>query len=91
MEGDSLVLTIYRSKAGVVAKLRPEVRESLNDDDKASWEIISGRQTVTSPELMDQMGFDERKAQRVLKKLQEVGLVRRVGRGPATRYEVIQP
>lgn len=90
MEGDSLVLTIYRNKAGVVARLRPEVRASLNNDEKASWEFVSGRQSVSSPELMEQMGFDERKAQRVLKKLQEAGLLRRVGRGPATRYDVIQ-
>jgi ATP-dependent DNA helicase RecG len=90
MEGDSLVLTIYRNKAGVVASLRPEVRASLNNDEKASWEFVSGRQSVSSPELMEQMGFDERKAQRVLKKLQEAGLLRRVGRGPATRYDVIQ-
>lgn len=91
MEGDSLVLTIYRSKAGAVAGLPAEVRENLNDDEKASWEFISGRQMVSSPELVAQMGFDERKAQRVLKKLQDSGLLQRVGRGPATRYEVIQP
>ena len=90
MEGDSLVLTIFRNKAGVVARLRPEVRASLNDDEKASGAFFSGRQSVSSPELMEQMGFDERKAQRVLKKLQEAGLLRRVGRGPATRYDVIQ-
>lgn len=90
MEGDFLVLTIYRSKAGVVAGLRPEVRERLNNDEKASWEFISERQSIGRPELMQQMGFDERKAQRVLKKLQEVGLLRRVGLGPATRYEKTQ-
>lgn len=91
MEGDSLVLTIYRSKAGVIARLHPEVSERLNDDEKASWEFISERQSVGSPELMQKMGFDERKAQRVLKKLLEAGLLRRIGRGPSTRYERIQP
>ena len=50
-----------------------------------------GRQSVTSPELMAAMGFDERKAQRVLKKLLEVGLVRRSGGGRATHYGVIRP
>lgn len=90
MEGDCLVLTIYRSKAGVVAGLRPEVRDRMNDDEKASWEFVSGRQSVSSSELMAQMKFDERKAQRVLKKLQDAGLLRRAGRGPATRYEVVQ-
>ena len=89
IEGDSLVLTIYRSKAAVVARLRSEVRESLGADEKASWEFVAGRQSLSRSELMDEMGFDERKAQRVLKKLQAAGLLRRVGRGPATHYEVV--
>lgn len=40
-------------------------------------------------ELMERLGIDERKAQRILKKLVDVKLIRRVGQGPATRYEVI--
>jgi ATP-dependent DNA helicase RecG len=91
MEGDSLVLTIYRSEAGAVAGLPSDVRAGLNEDEAASWEFMAGRQSVSSPELMDRMGFDERKAQRVLKKFVEAGLLRRVGRGPATRYEVARP
>jgi predicted transcriptional regulator len=49
------------------------------------------RESVASPDLMAAMEFDERKAQRVLKKLLEVGLLRRSGKGRATRYEVIRP
>ena len=36
---------------------------------------------------MQHARFDEKKAQRVLKKLIRVNLIRRVGKGPATRYE----
>jgi chromosome segregation and condensation protein ScpB len=36
--------------------------------------------------VMTETGFDERKAQRVLRKLVEEGLVRRVGKGRATQY-----
>jgi len=43
---------------------------------------------VTSRELKENLGFDERKAQRVLKKLVGLNLLGRVGKGPATRYEV---
>jgi hypothetical protein len=64
--------------------------EHLNADEKASWQFIVGRESVTSPVLMEEMGFDERKAQRVLKALLDSGLLRRVGRGPATRYEVVR-
>ena len=65
--------------------------DRLNEGEKASWQFVAGRESVTSPELMKQMGFDERKAQRVLKKLQAAGLLRRVGKGPATRYEMVRP
>jgi ATP-dependent DNA helicase RecG len=90
-EAPYLVLKLLRSPAGAVRDLVPEVRDRLNDDESASWEFIAGKQTVTTSELMERMSFDERKAQRVLKKLHDVRLLRRVGRGPATHYEVVQP
>ena len=65
--------------------------DRLNEAEKTSWEFIAGRESVTSPQLMKHMGFDERKAQRVLKKLQDAKLLRRVGKGPATHYEIIRP
>ncbi len=90
-DGLYLNLTIYRHARAAVEALGPDVLKTLNEDAKAAWELISARQSVSSSELIAQMGFDERKAQRVLKKLQDVGLLRRVGRGPATHYEVLQP
>lgn len=90
-EDPYLVLTLYRSAAGAVHDLGPEVLSHLNADEKASWQFIVGRESVTSPVLMEEMGFDERRAQRVLKSLLDSGLLRRVGRGPATRYEVTRP
>ena len=90
-EAPYLVLTLFRSAAGAVRDLSPEVLNHLNADEKASWQFIVGRESVTSPVLMEEMGFDERKAQRVLKTLLDSGLLRRVGRGPPTRYEVVRP
>ena len=89
-EDPYLVLTIYRSPAAAVHTLSPEVLEHLNADERASWEYIVGQEVVTSAALIKAMGFDERKAQRVLKKLQGARLLRRVGQGPATRYEVVR-
>lgn len=88
-EAPYLVLTLYRSPASAVRSLSPELLVRLNDDEKASWQFIAGRESVTSPELMKQMGFDERKAQRILKKLRP--LLRPVGKGPARRYVVVRP
>lgn len=89
-EDPYLVLTLYRSPVAAIHALRPELLNRLNADEKASWEFIAGREAVTNSELMKQMRFDERKAQRVLKKLQDVGLLHRVGGGRATRFEAVR-
>lgn len=86
-----VVLTIYRSPVSAVRELPVEVLNRLNRDEQAAWQFIASKDTVSSQQLMTQLGFDERKAQRVLKKLVETRLLRRVGKGPATRYEVIRP
>ena len=89
-EAPYLVLTLYLSAAGAVRDLDPEFLDHLNADEIASLQFIVGRESVTSPVLMEEMGFDERKAQRVLKALLDSGLLVRIGRGPATRYEVVR-
>lgn len=91
MEGDCLVLTIYRSKAGAVAGLRPEVRENLNDDERKGWEFLTTKPSVTRREYAEQLGFDDRKAQRHLKRFVELGLLRKVGASSSTEYEVRKP
>ena len=90
-EDPYLVLTLFRSAASAVSGLSPQVLIQLNKAEKASWQFLVGRESVTTPELMERMGFDERKAQRVLSKIQGLGLLRRVGKGPATRYMVVRP
>ena len=84
-----LVLTLFRSVSGATRSLDAEILERLNADERTAWELIVTRGSITSPDLMDQLRFDERKAQRILKKLQDVKLLKKVGKGPATRYEVI--
>jgi ATP-dependent DNA helicase RecG len=88
MDGDYLVLRMFRSSQSVVRVLEPTTREALNRDEQAAWQLLSVKETAVSADLIQQLGFDERKAQRVLKKLVDVGLIRRVGKGRATRYEV---
>jgi ATP-dependent DNA helicase RecG len=86
-----LVLTVYRTTASALVDLSPQIFARLNRDERSAWRFMVGRESLTSPDLMAAMEFDERKAQRVLKKLLDVGLVRRSGKGRATRYEVIRP
>jgi len=86
-----LFLTLFRSPESAIRDLSKEVIDNLNQDDKKTWQYITSKETITSSDLITQLGFDERKTQRILKKLIELRLLRRVGKGPATRYEVDQP
>ena len=70
--------------------LGPGVAKLLRPDEKAAWEYVVSQGLVTSSALMRELGFDERKAQRVLRKLVGAGLLRRVGQGPGTRYEIVR-
>ena len=90
-DGIYLNLTIYRHAQAAVAALKGEVLRALNEDEERSWEFLATRVSVTRKEYAEQMGFDSRKAQRHLKRLVELGLLRKVGASSSTRYEVQQP
>jgi len=85
-----LLLTLYRSAAGAARDLASEVPDTLNADERAAWQWAVTRDSLTSRDLMEHLEFDERKAQRVLRKLEGVGLLRRVGSARATHYEVVR-
>lgn len=90
-EAPYLVLTLYRSAASSLLDLSPEIFARLNRDERRSWQFMVGRDSTSTRELMAAMEFDERKAQRVFKKLWDVGLIRPLGKGRATRYQVTRP
>lgn len=86
-EDPYLVLTLYRNPTSAVRDLHPDIRNQLSADDMRAWEFLSSKDAATSPDLMKKLGYDERKSQRILKKLMNLGLLRRVGKGRSTRYE----
>ena len=67
-----------------------EILNSRFADELSAWQFVALKDSISSRDLMEKLEFDERKAQRVLNKLMGVNLVRRVGKGPATRYEVVR-
>lgn len=86
-----LSLTIYRNAAALAAELSgPAELERLTGDRKTVWEIASARDEITTRELIERTGYDERKIQRILADLRDDGLLQRTGNGRATRYEVCQ-
>jgi len=89
-EAPYLVLTLYRNLEGAAHELLEASAMKLNADEQAAWTFIITKESVTSRELMKRMAFDERKAQRVLKKLIDAHLLERIGKGSATRYKGIR-
>lgn len=90
MEGDYLVLTMYRSRKAVAATLPDELRERLSKAELVGWEWLAGRETVTTAEYEEAMNLPNRTAKNHLRKLTELGLLKMTGAGRATRYEVIR-
>jgi ATP-dependent DNA helicase RecG len=85
-EGDSLVLTIYRTVKAVTANLAKDVRESLSEAEVKGWEFIMSRTGTTQSEYAKELEITARTAQRHLTHFVELGLLSRIGKGPATEY-----
>ena len=85
-----LVLTLYRSPESASLTLAPQILAKLNEDERMAWQFIVAKNSVTTRELMEETKFPERKSQRVLSKLIDAKLIRRVGAGRTTHYEVVQ-
>ena len=84
-----VTLTFYRSAAALATELiGREALERLTGDKKSVWKIIASNDSTTTREVIERTGFDERKVQRIMNDLRDVGLLRRTGNGRATRYEV---
>lgn len=90
-DGLYLNLTIYRNAKAAVNALKPNVLRALSKDEKRSWEYLVTKTSVTRKEFAEHMGFDSRKAQRHLKWLVGLGLLRKVGASSSTEYEVRKP
>lgn len=85
-EGDSLVLTIYRTVKAATASLAKDVRESLSEAEAKGWEFIMSRTGTTQSEYAKELKVTARTAQRHLTHFVELGLLSRIGKGPATEY-----
>jgi ATP-dependent DNA helicase RecG len=90
-EAPYLVLSLYRSPAAAVRELGGEVSEGLSKAERAGWEWLTTKQTVTAVEYAAAMRVPNRTALNHLKHFSELGLLRKLGSGPATRYAVARP
>ncbi|MCP9820781.1 hypothetical protein KBZ18_14950 [Synechococcus sp. Cruz-9H2] len=91
MEGDSLVLTIYRSKTAATAVLSQDIIDSLSKSERAGWEWLVTRETATSSDYATAMALPKRTALNHLKRFTTLNLLQKSGSGPSTLYQVIRP
>ena len=90
-DGVYLNLTIYRHGGAALSALTAEVLKALNREERRSWEFLATKASVTRREFEEHMGFDSRKAQRLLRRLVELDLLHKVGTSSSTAYEVLRP
>lgn len=90
MEGDYLVLTIFRSKAAAVSALSQDIFEQLSKAEQAGWEWLATREQASSSEYAAAMGIPNRTALNHLKRFTELKLLEKTGSGPATIYRVVR-
>lgn len=84
-----LVLELYSSPEDAVAALDPKVLESFNAEEREGWKFLASKPSMTTADYAEALNFDKKKAQRHLSKFVNLGLLRREGKGRATRYEVV--
>lgn len=84
-----LVLDLYSKPEDAVATLDPKILESFTAKEREGWKFLASKVSTTSGEYTAALNFDSRTAQRQLTKFVNLGLLRREGKGKATRYDVI--
>ena len=85
-EGDSLVLTIFRTTQAATESLGTDLLDELNSSERKGWEFMASRTGTTQSEYARELGVTARTAQRHLTHFVELGLLKRLGSGPATEY-----
>ncbi len=85
-----LDLTIYRTAESATKTLDEVILTELNDAEKKGWSFIVSSGTTTQSEYAREMEVTPRTAQRHLSHFVDLGLLQRIGSGPATTYQVIQ-
>lgn len=89
LAGENLVLTIYRSREAAVSTLAEEIRDKLSKAETVGWEWISKQGSVTTAEYEEAMNIPNRTAKNHIQNMKKLGLLKMIGTGRSTRYEVI--
>jgi ATP-dependent DNA helicase RecG len=90
LEGDSLMLKIYRNKAAAISALDKDLVGSLSKAEQLGWEWLTTREEITSSEYAQAQGIPSRTAQNHLKRFTDLNLLKKIASGPTTSYQIIR-
>jgi ATP-dependent DNA helicase RecG len=88
MEGDALVLTIFRSRSSASTMLKSNVLSQLTKTELEAWQWLSTRESTTTSEFGDALKLPSRSALRLLGRFTDLGLLEKTGSRKATRFTV---
>jgi len=84
-----LVLKLYLSTEAAARTLRQDVLESLSKSEKKGWQWLATKGTVSAQSYAIAMGIPKRTALNHLKHFTDLGLLKPIGSGPASKYELV--
>jgi ATP-dependent DNA helicase RecG len=87
-DGVYLNLTIYRHAQAAVTALGPAVLDELSKSERLGWEWLAAKGHAKSSEYAAALDVDDRTARRHLNQFFKLGLVRKIGSGPSTKYQI---
>lgn len=85
-----VVLSLFREAMAAIPASAGDAAERLSDAERKGWAWLATRESVTTGEYEAAMFVPNRTAKNHLKKLTELGLLKMVGAGRATYYEVVR-
>ena len=83
-----LVFTFLRNLEALKEVVGNDKLKVLNADELRGYEYIRLVKKITRKEYENQFGYDTKKAERHLKRITELGLISKKGKGPGTHYEL---
>jgi ATP-dependent DNA helicase RecG len=85
-----IVLSLYQEAIAAIPVRAGDVGKDLSDAERRGWTWLVTRDTVTTAEYQEALGVPNRTAKNHLRRLTALGLLKMVGAGRATRYEVMR-
>lgn len=83
-------LALYREAKAATADIGDEVLGQMSGAERAGWDWIVTKDTVSTSEYQDAMEVPLRTARFQLRRLVDLGLLQVVGAGKTTRYQVVR-